>query len=106
MLTAAIIPAAALLIFAAVVVWDRLREPHRHPTRPCAVVDPRTYRDAQRRVTRLLDAGDPIGARHVMHAMCVWLRQEIHTGPKRRRVLRASQLEQWQLRLAQTRTGG
>lgn len=97
----ALIPLAALVIFAAVILWDRLREPHRDPTRPMAVVDPRTYRVAQRRIGRLLDTGDVLRARYLMHATCVWLRREIHTGRKSRRVRRAHELEQWELRLEQ-----
>ncbi len=45
-----------------------------------AVVDGRAYRDAQRRIQRLLDAGDTMRARHLMHAICVWLRYEVRTG--------------------------
>jgi hypothetical protein len=97
-----LIPLATIaLIFGAVIGWDRLREPHRDPTRPMGVVDARTYRDAQRRIGRLLDAGDVLHARYLMHAICVWLRREIHTGRTSRRLLRARQLEQWELRLAQ-----
>lgn len=91
--------AAVALIFGAVVLGDRLREPYRDPTRPMAVVDRRTYRDAQRRIGRLLDDGDTMRARHLMHAICGWLRSEIHTGRRSRRVRRAAELEQWQLRL-------
>src|SRR5437016_904222 len=98
----AIVPLTAFaLIFGAVVAWDRLREPHRDPTRPMAVVDPRTYRDARRRIRRLLATGDIMRARHVMHAICVWLRGEIHTGRRSRRVRRARELEQWELQLQQ-----
>lgn len=92
---------AAALIFGVMVLWDRLREPHRDPTRPMAVVDGRTYRDAQRRIQRLLAAGDTMRARHLMHAICVWLRYEVRTGRKSRRVRRAADLEQWKLRLEQ-----
>ncbi len=99
LLFAASPPASIALILGAVVAWDRLREPHRDPSRPFAVVDPRTHRDAQRRITRLLAAGDPTPARPLIHAICTWLRDEIHTGPSRRRVRRARELEQWQLRL-------
>jgi hypothetical protein len=98
----ALIPLAALMLFAEVVLWDRLREPHRDPTRPMAVVDSRTYRDAQRRIGRLLDAGDTLRARYLMHAICVWLRSEIHTGRVSRRVRRARELEQWELQLEQS----
>jgi hypothetical protein len=84
-----------------VVGWDRLREPHRDPTRPFAVVDLRTYRDAQRRIERLLAAGHPIRARYLMHAICAWLRSEVHTGRRSRRAKRAAALEQWELRLEQ-----
>jgi hypothetical protein len=53
-------PAGVALVFAVVVGWDRIRAPHPRPPRPFAVVDPRIYRDAQRRIERLLAAGDPI----------------------------------------------
>jgi hypothetical protein len=96
---AASLPALIALILGAVVAWDRLREPHRDPTRPFVVVDPRTYQDAQQRITRLLAADDPTHARPLIHAICIWLRDEIHTGPSRRRVRRARELEQWELRL-------
>lgn len=100
----ALIPLAAFaLIFGAAVAWDRLREPHRDPTKPLAVVDGRTYRAAQRRIRRLLAAGDIMRARHLMHAICVWLRAEIHTGRPSRRVRRARDLEQWELQLEQHR---
>jgi hypothetical protein len=89
------------LIFAAVVGWDRLREPHRDPTRPFAVVDLRTYHDAQRRIERLLAADDPTRARHLIHAICQWLRYEVRTGRPSRRVKQAAELEQWELQLAQ-----
>jgi hypothetical protein len=89
----ALIPLAAFaVIFGAVVVWDRLREPHRDLTRPMAVVDRRTYRDAQRRIRRLLAASNTMHARHLTHAICVWLRSEIHTG---RRVHRVRQPANW-----------
>ncbi|RZU46581.1 hypothetical protein EV385_6656 [Krasilnikovia cinnamomea] len=93
--------AAVALIFGAVVLWDRLREPRRDPTRPMAVADGRTYRDAQRRIRRLLDAGDTMRARHLVHAIRAWLRDEVRTGRKSRRARRAADLEQWELRLEQ-----
>ncbi len=67
-------PAAMGLVFGAVVVVNRLREPHRDPRRPAAVVDPRTYRDACRRVDRLLERGDVTHARIVITSICLWLR--------------------------------
>jgi hypothetical protein len=100
-LLAALPLTAAALIFGVVVLCDRLREPHRDPTRPMAVVDNRTYRDAQRRIERLLEAGDTMRARHLMHAICIWLRYEVRTGRKSRRAHRAADLEQWELRLEQ-----
>jgi hypothetical protein len=39
-----------------------------------AVVDDRTYRDAQRLIQRLLDAGDTMRAGNLIHAICTWLR--------------------------------
>ena len=97
--------AALLLVLGAVIVWDRLREPRRDPARPMAVVDARTYRDAERRVRRLLAVGDTMHARTLMHAMCVWLRSEVNTGRESRRVRRAADLEHWQLRLEQLAIG-
>lgn len=98
----AIPPLAVLLILAAAIVWDRLREPHRDLRRPFAVVDRRTYRDAQRRIQRLRAAGDDLHARYLMHAVCVWLRREILTGRASRRLRYAADLEQWELRLVET----
>ncbi|GAB1646863.1 hypothetical protein [Krasilnikovia sp. MM14-A1259] len=100
-LLAALPVTAMTLIFGFVVLCDRLREPHRDPTRPMAVVDARTYRDAQRRIERLIEAGDTMRARHLMHAICLWLRDEVHTGRQSRRANRAADLEQWELRLEQ-----
>lgn len=47
-----------------VVDADQEYQPAPGSTRPMAIVDGRTYRDAQRRIGRLLNAGDTIRARH------------------------------------------
>jgi hypothetical protein len=101
-LLAALGPVTAGLVFGVVVLIDKLREPHRNPTHPYPVVDARTYRRAQHRIARLEAAGQVGWARATRHACRVWLRGEIRTGPKRRRALRAAQLEQVELRLEET----
>jgi hypothetical protein len=83
-----------------VITWDRLRAPHRDPRKPIAVVDPRTYRDACRRVDRLVALDEVVRARTVATAICLWLRNEIRSGRKTRRIRRASELETWELRMA------
>jgi hypothetical protein len=77
--------AALALVLGAAIVWDRWREPRRDPARPMAVVDDRTYRDAQQRIGRLLDASDTMRARTLMHGSCLWLRREVTTRPWRSR---------------------
>lgn len=96
--------AAVGLVFAVVVLIDRIREPRRDPARAYAVVDARTLQRALRRVDRLEQLGeveDIIRARSLLHGASLWLRGEIHTGPKRQRVRRAAQREQVELRLEQ-----
>jgi hypothetical protein len=97
-------PTAAGLVFAVVVIIDRIREPHRDPGGVYAVVDSRTLACALRRVDRLEQRGevsDLLRARTLLHAARAWLRGEIHTGRKRHRVRRAAQLEQVELRMEQ-----
>jgi hypothetical protein len=85
--------------FGVVVMVDRFREPRRDPRRVAAVVDERTYRAACRRFDQLLQLGELVRARSTAIAIRCWLRSEIHTGRRSRRVRRAAQLEQWELRL-------
>jgi hypothetical protein len=88
-----------LLVLAAVIAWDRWREPRRDPSGPMAVVDRRTLRDALRRVDRLDPVtGRPAAVGHLTAAR-IWLRGEIHTGPKRRRAWAAGQLRQVEIKL-------
>lgn len=63
--------AAVVLVVGAVIGWDRLREPHRDPARPMAVVDRRTYQAAVRRIARLESGHDPydIHARTLRHSI-------------------------------------
>jgi hypothetical protein len=68
------------------------------------VVDERTYRAAVRTVTDLMASGDPhdlTRANSGLHSMRRWLRYELHTGPKRRRIKMAARLEQAELWQAQ-----
>jgi hypothetical protein len=59
---------AFALILGTAILWDRVREPRRDPSRPLAVVDDRTYHDAQRRIQRLLTTGDTAHAQNLIHA--------------------------------------
>ena len=69
--------------------------------RPVAVVDARTYRIACRRVDDLLEIGETTRAHFAVTSIREWLRSEARTGSHRRRVKRAAQLEQWELRAAE-----
>lgn len=61
------------------------------------VVDERTYRSAVHKVNDLIRQGDYVRANSGLHAMRGWLRYELHTGPKRKRVKVAARLEQAEL---------
>ena len=63
-------------------------------TRPIVVVDRRTYRIARRKIVALMDRGDYTRAKSGVTAAMLWLRYEIRTGPKRRRIRYAADLEQ------------
>ena len=63
-------------------------------TRPIVVVDRRTYRSARRKIAVLIDQGDYTRAKFGITATMLWLRREIRTGPRRRRVQYAADLEQ------------
>jgi hypothetical protein len=65
--------------------------------RPIVVVDRRTYRGARKRAAMLTENGDLIRAKSGLTAMRLWLRYEINTGPKRRRIRYAADLEQLEL---------
>lgn len=65
--------------------------------RPIVVVDRRTYRNARRRVDALIASGDLVRARSGIAAMRLWLRDEIHTGARRRAIGYAADLEQLEL---------
>lgn len=94
-------PVVIALVLVVAIAIDRWREPRRDPAAPFVVVDRRTYRYGQHRVARLLTAGDTWHARAVLTSMAVWLRTEVRTGPARRRVRYAADLEQVELRLVQ-----
>lgn len=75
---------------------------HRDVRRPVAVVDERTYRYAARAVDELLRSGgstDQVRAKFAITAITLWLRSEVRTGRKARRMERAARLERWELRL-------
>jgi hypothetical protein len=67
------------------------------PDRPIVVVDWRTYRGAQKRVSALVEAGDLVRAKFGIVAMTIWLRYEIQTGPKRHRIRYAADLGQLEI---------
>jgi hypothetical protein len=89
------------LVTGAVILWDRLREPHRDIHRPVAVVDQRTYRDARRRVERLAAEADWRRAYAGAAAICMWLASERHFGGSRRRQRLTADLEMWTARRAE-----
>ena len=66
-------------------------------TRPIVVVDVRTYRIAHRKLAALMDQGDYTRAKSGLTATMLWLRHEIHTGPKRHRIRYAADLEQLEI---------
>lgn len=76
------------------------------PNATIVVVDRRTYRSACRRITAALAAGDTARAHAGLVALRLWLRGEIHTGPKRRRLEYARALEQWELTAEQAGFAG
>lgn len=86
-----------LAIAAAAFVYFRRAERRGLPV----VVDERTLRLTATRADVAAAAGDAAAAYGAMTAIVVWLRGEVQTGPARRRVRRASQLERWELRRAQ-----
>jgi hypothetical protein len=65
--------------------------------RPIVVVDRRTYRIARRKIAALMDRGDYTRAKFGVTAAKLWLRYEVRTGPKRRRVRYAAELEQLEI---------
>ena len=78
----------------------------RDPRRPVAVVDERTYRQAVRTVGELLatgDGSDLVKAHFAITAILGWLRYEIRTGRRSRRVNRARRLEQGEARCDEVR---
>lgn len=94
-----VIPLATLgLVFGGVVLWERFREPRRDPRRIMAVVDRRTYRNACRRVDKLVRQGDWTRAHAHAVAICQWLNYEQHHGRRLRRERLAADLEVWTAR--------
>lgn len=96
-------PASVGVVMGGAVLWDRLRERHRDITRPTVVVDARTYRDARRRVTRLVDAEDWTRAYRAATAICVWLGHERHYGRASRQRRLTADLAHWSARKQEMR---
>jgi hypothetical protein len=94
-------PTLALGIPGALAVAGFLYLRRMERTGPVSVVDRRTLRLAERRIAAAEAAGDTRGAAYAMHGIEQYLRGEIHSGPARKRVRRAAELEQWQLRRQQ-----
>jgi hypothetical protein len=69
--------------------------------RPIVVVDRRTYRIAQRKITALMDRGEYTRVKFGVTATKLWLRNEVRAGPKRHRVQYAADLEQLEITEAQ-----
>lgn len=67
------------------------------PNAPIVVVDRRTYRLAERRIDAAMKTGDWPRVHVGMIAARLWLRHEIATGPARRRIEYAHELEMWEL---------
>lgn len=62
-------------------------------TRPVVVAGRRTYRIARKKTTALMDHGEYTRAKFGLTATMLWLRYEVRTGPKRRRIRYAADLE-------------
>lgn len=90
--------AAPAAIMGAVIAWDRIREPHRDLRRPFAIGGERDYRDACRRVDRLLAEGDHWHAWIGCLAICEWLKSERHYGSLRRKRRLSAALKTWTAR--------
>jgi len=101
LLPALLIPAGVIAVMGLVILFDRLREPHRDPRELCAVVDRRTFRDATRRVDKLAAAGDFTRAWAGTVSICTWLKSERLYGSASRRAWFATQLEIWTARRAE-----
>lgn len=67
------------------------------PRAQIIVVNRRTMRLAERRIPQLTTDGDLLRANATIHSLLIWLRGEIHIGPRRHRVAYASALERWEL---------
>ncbi|MFI7608865.1 hypothetical protein ACIBTV_27645 [Micromonospora sp. NPDC049366] len=93
------------LVVGAVIGWDRWREPRRDPRRPVGVADRRTCRYALARVGRLdlTDDRDRMTAVGHLTAARTWLRYELRTGPRRRRLWCAVQLRTVEIKLSELR---
>jgi hypothetical protein len=88
-------PAAMGLVFLiALPIMSRIID---GPGKPIVVVDRRTYRLAERRVAQAEQDGNLVRAHAGATAIRLWLRREVHSGPKRRRLQRSRQLEWWEL---------
>jgi hypothetical protein len=73
------------------------------PSRPIAVVDERTARKAQQRAKAAMDSGEYHRAHAPLLALQSWLRYEITTGRKSRKIQRTHQLDLVEMHLAEVR---
>lgn len=97
-------PAAMLVVFVIGAFFtQRWLE---RPGAPIVVVDRRTYRSAQKRIAAALAVGEQARTHAGLVALRLWLRREIHTGPKRRRLGYARDLERWELAAEQAGFAG
>lgn len=97
-------PALAVLAGFAVLRWVILPLIARRvdgPNAPIVVVDRRTYRIALVRINRAAAVGNLNRAYAGHLSLCMWLRGEIGSGPKRRRVEYAHALDMAELRAEQ-----
>lgn len=87
----------------AAVLFIRERRRVFGPNAPAVVVDRRSFQHARRRYATAVAANDPAWAYAAAMSACVWLKQQVRTGPRRHRLRYASALEQWELRAQQAR---
>ncbi len=74
------------------------------PNATICVVDRRTMRLAQRRITEATETGAYVRAFGGVTALLNWLNREIKTGPARHRTEYVALRERWELHQAELRT--
>ncbi|MET7808626.1 hypothetical protein [Micromonospora chersina] len=105
-------PLAVGIVLGTVILWSNLREKRRDPGSVFAVVDERTYKQAEARIRHLQDRAvthetveaiwrDQVKMQTLLIAISEWLKREIKIGSRRKALKRSRLLEQTELRLAQ-----